>query len=104
MSEEQKLVKYGEDELTISINDDSANKQEDWHRDWRGKVVVGGKLYYVDLRDKDVGWKAGKLKLAPADKQPAAKPAAQAAAPAQAAQASAPAPAAQANDDDEIPF
>jgi len=42
MSEEQKLVKYGEDELTISINDDSANKQEDWHRDWRGKVVVGG--------------------------------------------------------------
>ena len=95
MNEDRPQIKYGEDELTISLNDDSANKQEDWHRDWRGKVVVGGKLYYVDLRDKDTGWKAGKLKLAPAEKQPAAK----ADAPAQAAAPAAASPLA-----DEIPF
>jgi len=89
MNEDRPQIKYGVDDLTISINDDAANKKEDWHSDWRGKLVVDGKTYYVDLRDKSDSWKAGKLKLAPP----------KADAPAQAA-----APAASAPVEDEIPF
>ena len=89
MTEDRPQIKYGVDDLTISINDDSANKQEDWHSDWRGKLVVDGKTYYVDLRDKSGTWKAGKLKPA----QPKAN-----------AQAPATAPAAAEPVEDEIPF
>ena len=52
MTEDRPHVKHGVDDMTISINDASDNKQEDWHSDWRGKLVVDGKTYYVDLRDK----------------------------------------------------
>ena len=89
MTEDRPHVKHGVDDMTISINDDSANKQEDWHSDWRGKLVVDGKTYYVDLRDKSGTWKAGKLKPA----QPKAN-----------AQAPATAPAAAEPVEDEIPF
>ena len=89
MNEDRPQIKYGVDDLTISLNDDAGNKKEDWHADWRGKLVVDGKTYYVDLRDKSDSWKAGKLKLA----QPKADAPAQAAAPAAAAPMA-----------DEIPF
>lgn len=89
MNDDRPQIKYGVDDLTISINDASDKKQEDWHNDWSGKLVVDGKTYYVDLRDKSATWKAGKLKLAPPKPD----------APAQAAAPAAAAPLA-----DEIPF
>ena len=43
-------------------------KTKDWHADWAGKLVVGGKTYYANLYQKNDGWIAGKLKEAPAKK------------------------------------
>ena len=47
MSEQQNRPKFGQDELTMSLNDKrpgsgDGQKTEDWHADWSGKLVVGG--------------------------------------------------------------
>lgn len=73
MAEEQKRVMYGKDDMTLSINDrrpgsGDGRKTEDWHADWGGQLVVGGKTYYVDLYQKNGSWIAGKVKVAPAKK------------------------------------
>ena len=54
MSEQQNRPKFGQDELTMSLNDKrpgsgDGQKTEDWHADWSGKLVVGGKTYYANL-------------------------------------------------------
>jgi hypothetical protein len=72
MAEEQKRVMYGKDDMTLSINDrrpgsGDGRKTEDWHADWGGQLVVGGKTYYVDLYQKNGSWIAGKLKPAKKD-------------------------------------
>ena len=35
------MIKYGVDELTISINKND-RKTEDWHSDYNGKLVING--------------------------------------------------------------
>ena len=89
MAEEQKRVKYGVDEMTFSLNDNAANKTEDWHSDWQGKVVIDGATYYLNGYRKNDTWIAGKLKQAPA---------------AQATPQAAPAPSPAQATADEIPF
>lgn len=74
MADEQQRPKFGQDELTMSINDKrpgsgDGRKTEDWHADWSGRLVVGGKTYYANLYQKNDGWIAGKLKEAPAEKK-----------------------------------
>ncbi len=74
MAEEQQRPKFGQDELTVSINDKrpgtgDGQKTEDWHSDWSGRLVVGGKTYYANLYQKNDGWIAGKLKEAPQKKE-----------------------------------
>lgn len=64
-------VKYGVDDLTFSLNKkDDADKTEDWHSDYDGKVTVGGQTYYLNGYQKNDTWVAGKLKAVPADKAP----------------------------------
>lgn len=76
MAEDRPMVKYGQDELTFSLNDKSDRKTEDWHDDWGGKLIIGGVLYYINGRQRDNTWIAGKLVKAPADKQPSGNSAA----------------------------
>jgi hypothetical protein len=64
-------VKYGEDDLTFSLNKkDAEKKTEDWHSDYDGKVMIGGQQYYLNGYQKNDTWVAGKLKVVPADKAP----------------------------------
>ena len=41
MDNNKPMVKYGVDELTISINKND-RKTEDWHSDYNGKLVING--------------------------------------------------------------
>lgn len=70
--EQKKRVEHGVDDLTFSLNDETAQKTEDWHNDWRGRIVVNGSLYYLNGYRKSDTWIAGKVVKAPADKQPQA--------------------------------
>ena len=64
-------VKYGEDDLTFSLNKkDAEKKTEDWHSDYDGKVMVNGQQYYLNGYEKSDTWIAGRLKVVPADKAP----------------------------------
>jgi hypothetical protein len=70
MSEQQQRPKFGQDELTLSINDKrpgtgDGQKTADWHADWSGRLVLNGKTYYANLYQKNDSWIAGKLKEAP---------------------------------------
>lgn len=69
MSEERPLIKYGKSESTITINNND-KKEEEWHDDRRGKMMLNGQLYYVNLKNKnDEGWIAGKLVKASSEQQ-----------------------------------
>ena len=54
------MIKYGVDELTISINKND-RKTEDWHSDLNGKLVINGETYYCNIYQKNDNWMAGKL-------------------------------------------
>lgn len=69
MNEAKQRVEYGKDPFTFSLNDETANKTEDWHNDWRGKVVIDGVLYYLNGYRKNDTWIAGKVVKAPDGKQ-----------------------------------
>lgn len=71
MADEQKRPEYGVDDMTFSLNDNSARKTEDWHSDWSGKVSINGEYYYLNGYRKNDTWIAGKLKAAP---KPESKP------------------------------
>jgi hypothetical protein len=78
MNEANPRVKYGVDEMTFSLNDNAANKTEDWHSDWNGKVVINGVTYYLNGYRKDEQWIAGRLKEAPKKDAPVPAPKSQA--------------------------
>ena len=60
--EEKKLIKYGTDDFTVSINKNE--KTEDWHCDWNCKIVLGdGKILWANLYQKNATWIAGKIKV-----------------------------------------
>ena len=60
--EEKKLIKYGTDDFTVSINKNE--KTEDWHCDWNCKIVLGdGKILWANLYNKNDNWIAGKIKV-----------------------------------------
>ncbi len=60
--EEKKLIKYGTDDFTVSINKNE--KTEDWHCDWSCKIVLGnGKVLWANLYYKNDNWLAGKIKV-----------------------------------------
>ena len=60
--EEKKLIKYGTDDFTVSINKNE--KTEDWHCDWNSKIVLGdGKILWANLYNKNDNWIAGKIKV-----------------------------------------
>ena len=60
--EEKKLIKYGTDDFTVSINKNE--KTEDWHCDWSCKIVLGdGKVLWANLYNKNDNWMAGKIKV-----------------------------------------
>jgi len=61
------MIKYGVDELTISINKND-RKTEDWHSDFNGKAIINGELYYINAYQKNDNWVAGKLVKADATK------------------------------------
>ena len=42
--EDKPMIKYGVDELKISINKND-RKTEDWHSDLNGKLVINGETY-----------------------------------------------------------
>ncbi len=66
---EKPLIKYGKSESTITINNND-NKEEEWHDDRRGKMMLDGQLYFVNLKNKnDEGWIAGKLVKASSEQQ-----------------------------------
>jgi len=54
------MIKYGVDELTISINKND-RKTEDWHSDYNGKLVINGEIFYANVYQKNDNWIAGKL-------------------------------------------
>jgi len=58
--EDKPMIKYGVDELTISINKND-RKTEDWHSDLNGKLVINGETYYCNIYQKNDNWMAGKL-------------------------------------------
>ena len=58
--EDKPMIKYGVDELTISINKND-RKTEDWHSDLNGKLVINGETYYANVYQKNENWIAGKL-------------------------------------------
>ncbi len=58
--EDKPMIKYGVDELTISINKND-RKTEDWHSDLNGKLVINGETYYANVYQKNDNWMAGKL-------------------------------------------
>ncbi len=69
MSEDRPLIKYGKDDNTITINNNNF-KQEEWHDDRRGKMMLNGQLYFVNLKNKnDEGWIAGKIVKATSEQQ-----------------------------------
>ena len=60
--EEKKLIKYGTDDFTVSINKNE--KTEDWHCDWSCKIVLdNGKVLWANLYNKNDNWMAGKIKV-----------------------------------------
>jgi len=67
MDNNKPMVKYGVDELTISINKND-RKTEDWHSDFNGKAIINGELYYINAYQKNDNWVAGKLVKADATK------------------------------------
>ena len=58
--EDKKLIKYGEDDFTCSINKNE-RKTEDWHSDFNGKIVINGETFYLNLYQKKDTWFAGKV-------------------------------------------
>ncbi|MDA1338070.1 MAG: hypothetical protein O2871_01780 [bacterium] len=58
--EDKSMIKYGVDELTISINKND-RKTEDWHSDFNGKLVINGEIFYANVYQKNENWIAGKL-------------------------------------------
>lgn len=58
--EDKPMIKYGVDELTISINKND-RKTEDWHSDYNGKLVINGETFYANVYQKNDNWIAGKL-------------------------------------------
>jgi len=58
--EDKPIIKYGVDELTISINKND-RKTEDWHSDFNGKLVINGEIFYANVYQKNENWIAGKL-------------------------------------------
>ena len=58
--EDKPMIKYGVDELTISINKND-RKTEDWHSDFNGKLVINGEIFYANVYQKNENWIAGKL-------------------------------------------
>ena len=58
--EDKPMIKYGVDELTISINKND-RKTEDWHSDYNGKLVINGEIFYANVYQKNENWIAGKL-------------------------------------------
>jgi len=67
--EDKPMIKYGVDELTISINKND-RKTEDWHSDLNGKLVINGETYYANVYQKNENWIAGKLVKADPSKVP----------------------------------
>lgn len=67
--EDKPMIKYGVDELTISINKND-RKTEDWHSDLNGKLVINGETYYCNIYQKNDNWMAGKLVKADTTKVP----------------------------------
>lgn len=69
MNDDKPIVRYGKDDSTITINNNNF-KEEDWHDDRRGKMMLNGQLYFVNLKNKnDDGWIAGKVVKASSDQQ-----------------------------------
>ena len=69
MEQEKPKIKYGEDKFTVSIN--TNNKTEDWHSDYRCKIVLGdGQVLWANLYKKSDTWIAGKIKDPLNDKIP----------------------------------
>ena len=61
--EEKKLIKYGTDDFTVSINKNK-EQTEDWHCDWNCKIVLNdGKILWANLYNKNDNWIAGKIKV-----------------------------------------
>ena len=67
----QPQIKYGQDEMTMSITQQSADDKQKVKdqfgfdgADYNAKFVIGGATYYGNLYDKkgDGTWLAGKLK------------------------------------------
>ena len=59
MSEDRPMVKYGKTENTITINNDNMSE----YNDRSGKLNLNGKMYYVNLKNKNnEGWIAGNVK------------------------------------------
>ena len=60
--EDKKLIKYGTDDFTVSINKNE--KTEDWHCDWSCKIVLdNGKVLWANLYNKNDNWMACKIKV-----------------------------------------
>ena len=76
MDNNKPMRKYGEDELTFSLNVNDY-KEQDREKlvqagypdaqpsDFKGYVVVGGQRYYMNGNQKKDTWIAGNLKKAP---------------------------------------
>tara|TARA_R100001460_G_scaffold63660_1_gene103845 strand:- start:373 stop:642 length:270 start_codon:yes stop_codon:yes gene_type:complete len=61
---EKQYKKHGVDDNTISINKVDM-KEEEWHDDYKGTLVLDGKQYYVNMKIKSDSWMVGTFKEKP---------------------------------------
>lgn len=61
---EKQYKKHGVDDFTISINKVDM-KEEEWHDDYKGTLVLEGKHYYVNMKIKNDTWMVGTFKEKP---------------------------------------
>ena len=61
---EKQYTKHGVDNFTISINKVDMKEQE-WHDDYKGTLVLHGKHYYVNMKIKNDTWMVGTFKEKP---------------------------------------
>ena len=61
---DKQYKKHGVDDNTISINKVDM-KEEDWHDDYKGTLVLDGRHFYVNMKIKNDTWMVGSFKEKP---------------------------------------
>lgn len=61
---EKQYKKHGVDDNTISINKVDM-KEEEWHDDYKGTIVLDGRHFYVNMKIKSDSWMVGTFKEKP---------------------------------------